>query len=49
MPKIDTKDWEFYDEDNFVSYEKIRKNVKKDEKREEKHKNRVKKTDFSKK
>ena len=49
MPKIDTKDWEFYDEDNFVSYEKIRKNVKKDEKKDEKPKNELKKSNFSKK
>ena len=49
MPKVNIQDWESYDDDNHFNYEKIRKNVKKDEKREEKPKNGVKKTDFSKK
>ena len=49
MPKVDTRDWESYDEDNFNGYEKIRKTTKKDEKKEEKSKNDLKKSDFSKK
>ena len=49
MPKVDTRDWESYDEDNFISYEKIRKTTKKDEKKDEKSKNDLKKSDFSKK
>ena len=50
MPKVDTRDWKSYDDDdNFISYEKIRKNIKKDEKKEEKSKNDLKKSDFSKK
>ena len=49
MPKINTKDWETYDEDNYVNYQKIRKSIKKDEKNEEKTKNSTKKSSFSKK
>ena len=49
MPKVDTRDWESYDEDNFVNYEKMRKNVKKEEKKDEKSKNNLKKSNFSKK
>jgi hypothetical protein len=49
MPKVDTRDWKSYDDDNFISYEKIRKTTKKDEKKDEKSKNDLKKSDFSKK
>ena len=49
MPKVDTRDWESYDEDNFINYEKIRKNLKKEEKKDEKPKNNLKKSNFSKK
>ena len=49
MPKVDTRDWESYDEDNLINYEKMRKNVKKEEKKDEKPKNNLKKSNFSKK
>ena len=49
MPKVDIRDWESYDEDNFINYEKMRKNVKKEEKKDEKPKNNLKKSNFSKK
>ena len=49
MPKVDTRDWESYDEDNFIGYEKIRKSTKKEEKKDEKSKNDSKKSNFSKK
>jgi len=49
MPKVDTRDWESYDEDNFIGFEKIRKTTKKDEKKDEKDKDSSKKSDFSKK
>ena len=29
MPKVDTRDWESYDEDNFIGYETMRKTIKK--------------------
>ena len=49
MPKVDIRDWESYDEDNYIGYEKIRKNPKKEEKKDEKPKNNSKKSNFSKK
>ena len=49
MPKINTQNWESYDEDNYIGYEKIRKNLKKEEKKDEKSKNDSKKSNFSKK
>ena len=49
MPKINTRDWEVYDDENFINYEKIRKNPKKEEKKDEKPKNNLKKSNFSKK
>ena len=49
MPKVNTQNWEVYDEENFINYEKIRKTTKKDEKKDEKTKNDSKKSNFSKK
>ena len=49
MPKVDIRDWESYDEDNFIGYEKIRKSTEKEERKDEKPKNGSKKSDFSKK
>ena len=49
MPKINTQPWEVYDHENFINYEKIRKNHKKEEKKDEKPKNNLKKSNFSKK
>ena len=49
MPKVDIRDWESYDADNHIGYEKIRKNLKKEEKKDEKSKNDSKKSNFSKK
>ena len=49
MPKVDTRDWESYDEDNFIGYEKMRKTIKKEEKKDDKSENDSKKSNFSKK
>ena len=49
MPKVDIRDLESYDEDNYIGYEKIRKTTKKDEKKDKNSKNDSKKSDFSKK
>ena len=31
MPKVNTRDWESYDDDNYISYEKIRKTIENQE------------------
>ena len=49
MPKVNTQNWESYDDENFLTYEKIRKTTKKNEKKDEKPKNNLKKSNFSKK